>query len=132
MLYEIYFIKHYYLFFKENNFSLISQNRHPLLLTSALNIFPYPFFMPYPYLIFFSTGDYIRPFNIFPYPFFISSVTGNHIRSQYLPVPVSHFFPCGNPYPYLISSGTGNHIRYQYLPVPVFHVFPYENANDQD
>ena len=29
MLYETYFIKHYYLLLKENNFPLMSQNRHP-------------------------------------------------------------------------------------------------------
>ena len=29
MLYEIYFIKHYCLFFKENNFALMSRNQHP-------------------------------------------------------------------------------------------------------
>ena len=29
MFYEIYFLKHYYLFLKKNNLSLMSQNRHP-------------------------------------------------------------------------------------------------------
>ena len=28
MLYEIHFIKHYHLFFKENNLFMMSQNRH--------------------------------------------------------------------------------------------------------
>ena len=50
-------------------------------------------------------------------PYLFSTSTGNHIRSQYLPVPAFHFFPYGNPYPYLISSSTGNHTRSQYLPV---------------
>ena len=57
----------------------------------------------------------------------ISSITGNHIRSQYVPyklfdfflygktnrfqyilVPVYYFFPYGNAYMYLISPNTGN------------------------
>ena len=84
--------------------------------------------------------------NIFPYPFLISSSTGNHVRSLYLPVPVFHFFPYGkpyslsissrtrfsflpvretkfalnvSPYPFFMSSSTGNYIRSLYLPVPV-------------
>ena len=63
-----------------------------------------------------------------PYPYLISFSTGNHIRSQCLPIPVFHFFPYGNPYPYLISYSTGNmHIRSQCIPVSVFHFLPCEN-----
>ena len=93
--------------------------------------------------LFLPARETIFALNIFPYPFLISFRRGNHIRCQYLPVPVFHFLPYGNPYPYFslfstgnsrhynipsrtffISCRTGNHIRSQYLPVPVFHFFP--------
>ena len=59
---------------------------------------------PVPVFNFFQYG---KPYSryIFPYPFFISSRTGNHIDSQYLPNP----YPKPNPNPN--ANHNPNHSR---------------------
>ena len=91
----------------------------------------------WPFLLCLRVPETIFALNIFPYSFFMSSSTGNHIRPQYLPVPVFHFLPYGNPYPYLSFSSMGNgrhcnipsRTRFSFLPVReiifALKIFPY-------